>query len=137
FDVQPNNWVSNQLWQQGFNGVNRATQIIERIKDNEAIPENKRNQFVGEALYLRAFYYFFLTRQYGRLPVIDHILTYDEYYMPRATIEETWAHMESDLIRAVELLPEKSEYDAADMGRATKGAASTLLGKVYMYQSKF
>ncbi len=137
FDVQPNNWVSNQLWQQGFTGINRATQAIERIKDNEAIPENKRNQFVGEAYYLRAFYYFFLARQYGRLPIVDHILTYEEYYAPRATMEATWAHMESDLQKAAQLLPEKSQYEALDLGRATKGAANALLGKVYIYQSKF
>lgn len=137
FDVQPNNWVSNQLWQQGFSGINRATQAIERIKDNEAVPENKRNQFVGEAYYLRAFYYFFLVRQYGRLPIVDHILTYEEYYAPRTTMEATWAHMESDLQKAVQLLPEKSQYEAQDLGRATKGAANALLGKVYIYQSKF
>lgn len=137
FDIQPNNWVSNALWNQGFSGINRTTQAIERIKDNDAIPETKRNQFVGEAYYLRAFYYFFLARQYGRLPVIDHILSYEEYYMPRATMEETWAHMESDLKKAAELLPEKSQYDANDEGRATRGAANTLLGKVYIYQGKF
>ncbi|MDR0431263.1 MAG: RagB/SusD family nutrient uptake outer membrane protein [Tannerellaceae bacterium] len=137
FDVQPNNWVSNQLWQQGFTGINRSTQAIERIKDNEAIPENKRNQFVGEGHFLRAFYYFFMARQYGRLPIVDHILTYDEYYSPRATMEDTWAHIESDLKRAVELLPEKSQYDGQDMGRATKGAANALLGKAFIHQSKF
>ncbi|MDR2919000.1 MAG: RagB/SusD family nutrient uptake outer membrane protein [Tannerella sp.] len=137
FDVQPNNWVSNQLWNIGFSGINRTTQAIERIQGNEDIPEAKRNQFVGEACFLRAFYYFFLARQYGRLPVIDHVLNYEEYYMPRATMEETWAQMESDLKKAADLLPEKSEYGGADLGRATRGAANSLLGKVYIYQGKY
>jgi hypothetical protein len=137
FDIQPTNWVSNQLWQQSFIGINRATQILDRIADNEMIPETKKNQFMGEAFYLRAFYYFFLARQYGSMPIIDHILTYDEYYQPRATMEETWAHIESDLKKAVELLPEKDQHDAQDLGRATKGAASTLLGKISLYQGKF
>jgi len=137
FDTQPNNWVSNDLWNQGFSGINRTTQVIERIRENEEIPEAKRNQFMGEAYYLRAFFYFFLTRQYGRMPVIDHILTYDEYYMSRATLEETWNHIENDLKKAAGLLPEKDQYAAQDMGRATKGAANTLLGKAYIYQGKF
>lgn len=137
FNVQSNNWVSNQLWNQGFSGINRATQTIDRIRDSETIAEDKKNQYMGEAHYLRAFYYFFLARQYGRLPIVDHILTYDEYYAPRATMPETWAHMESDLKKAADLLPEKSQYSGEDAGRATRGAANALLGKVYIYQGKF
>lgn len=137
FDVIPTNWVSNALWNVGFRGITWTTQAIERISSNENIPEAKRNQFIGEAHYLRALYYFFLTRQYGRLPIIDHILTYEEYFTPRATLQETWTFIESDLIAAAELLPEKSEYAESDMGRATRGAANALLGKVYMHQSKF
>lgn len=137
FTVQSNNSVSNGLWNQGFTGINRATQAIERIQESEGIPLDKKKQFVGEARYLRAFFYFFMTRQYGRMPVIDHILSYEEYYMPRATIEQTWAHIENDLKEAAELLPKKSEYSAADLGRATQGAAYTLLGKAYIYQGKF
>ncbi len=92
---------------------------------------------MGEAYFLRAFNYFFLTRQYGRMPIIDHVLTYDEYYTPRASIEETWEFMVQDLKQAIELLPKKSEYQAADLGRATQGAAYAMLGKVYIYQGKF
>jgi tetratricopeptide (TPR) repeat protein len=137
FDIIPTNWVSNAMWTQSFRGITWATQAIARISENENISEAKKNQFVGEAYYLRAFYYFFLTRQYGRMPVIDHVLAYEEYYMPRATIEETWAFMESDLKTAAQLLPEKSQYTGLDIGRATKGAANALLGRVYMYQRKF
>jgi len=137
FDALPTNWVGNALWSQGFRGITWTTQAIQRISANVNIPEAKRNQFMGEAHYLRAFYYFFLTRQYGRLPIIDHVLSYDEYYMSRGTQAETWAFIESDLLTAAKLLPEKSKYSAGDMGRATKGAANALLGKVYMYQSKF
>ncbi len=137
FDILSNNGQSGGLWTQGFRGVNWSTQAIVRISENKNIPEDKRNQFVGEAYYLRAFFYFFLTRQYGRLPIIDHILTYEEYYTPRATLQATWEFIESDLQMAASLLPEKSKYAANDMGRATKGAANALLGRVYIYQGKF
>ena len=137
FEVISSNWVSNQLWSQGFSGITWATQAIERIRDNENIEENKKNQFVGEAHFLRALYYFFLTRQYGRLPIVDHVLSYEEYYSPRATIEDTWAFIESDLKTAAQLLPKKSQYASDDLGRATQGAANALLGKAYIYQGKF
>ena len=137
FDVLPTNSQSNGLWTRGFRGISYTTQAIQRIGENPDIPDAKRNQFLGEAHYLRAFYYFFLTRQYGQLPIIDHILSYEEYFMSRATQEATWAFIESELKKAAELLPEKSKYSSSDMGRATKGAANALLGKVYIYQSKF
>ena len=137
FEVTSTNWVSNQLWNQGFRGITWATHAIDRISVNEEIPEDKRNQFVGEAHFLRALYYFMLTRQYGALPIIDHTLSFEEYYNPRATIEETWAFIESDLQTAAELLPGKGEYAPEDLGRATKGAANARLGKAYIYQDDF
>ncbi|HYQ56368.1 MAG TPA: RagB/SusD family nutrient uptake outer membrane protein [Draconibacterium sp.] len=137
FEPLANNWVSNALWGQGWRGITWATTAIERIDGNENVSESKQDQFVGEAYFLRALYYFLLMRQYGRLPIVDHTLTYDEYYAPRATDEQTWAHIESDLIEAAKLLPEKSEYAQSDLGRATKGAANALLGRAYIYQGKF
>lgn len=137
FEAISSNWVSNALWSQGFEGITWATRLISSITDNENITKSNKNQYLGEAYFLRALYYFMLTRQYGRLPIIDHVLTYEEYYTPRATIEATWEFIESDLITAAGLLPEKSEYTSSNLGRATKGAANALLGRVYMYESKY
>jgi tetratricopeptide (TPR) repeat protein len=137
FETTPTNWVSNALWSQGFRGITWATKAIERISENQTVTDGRKNQFLGEAYYLRAFNYFFLTRQYGRMPVIDHVLTYEEYYMPRVSIEDTWTHIENDLKNAADMLPEKDRMAATDLGRATKGAANALLGKAYVYQRKW
>ena len=137
FEVISTNWVSNQLWTQGFKGINWATEVIDHIENNSNIPEEPKNQFLGEAHFLRALYYFFLTRQYGRLPIVDHVLSYEEYFSPRASIDSTWSFIESDLKTAAQLLPKKSEYTSTDLGRATQGAANSLLGKAYIYQGKF
>lgn len=138
FETLPTNWVSNALWGQAFGAISWATQAIESITANsEHLSPAQKDQFLGEAYFLRAFNYFFLTRQYGRMPIVDHVLSYEEYYAPRATLEETWDFMARDLQKAIELLPKKSEYEAADLGRATQGAAYALLGKVYIYQGKF
>lgn len=137
FDLLTNNSKLNDCWRQGFRGSNAATQAIVRIGENNTISEAKKNQYLGEAHFMRGFFYFFMTQQYGRLPIIDHILTYEEYYMSRGTLEETWAHIESDFKMAAQLLPERDQYSASDRGRATKGAANAMLGKAYIYQGKF
>jgi len=132
-----NNSQSSALWPRAFTGITWATDLIEGIKGNTTISDSKKNQFLGEAHFLRAFYYFFLTKQYGRLPIVDHKLSYAEYFSSRATINQTWVFIESDLKIAAQLLPKKNEYSGNDVGRSTKGAANTLLGKAYIYQSKF
>lgn len=138
FDNLPTNWVSNALWSQSFRGIAWACQAIESITANsDKLSPAKKNQFLGEAYYMRGFYYFFLVRQYGRMPIIDHVLEYEEYYTPRATIEATWEFVAQDFQRAAELLPKKSQYAAADLGRATQGAAYAMLGKVHIYQGRY
>lgn len=138
FDNLSTNWVSNALWSQSFRGIAWTSQAIESITANsDKLSPAKKDQFLGEAYYMRAFYYFFLVRQYGRMPIVDHVLTYPEYYTPRATIEASWDFVVQDMEKAIGLLPKKSEYVASDLGRATQGAAYAMLGKAYIYQGKF
>ena len=56
-------------------------------------------------------------------------------YSPSA--EDVYKFIEDDLKAAADVLPQRSQYAATDMGRATRGAALGLLGKVYLYQSKW
>ncbi len=137
FDHLSTNWLSSALWGEAFTGISWTNQAIESILANRNLLSEKSDLYLGEAYFLRAFFYFFLTRQYGRMPIVDHVLSYNEFYSPRASIEETWDFIVRDLKKAIELLPKKSEYSATDLGRATQGAAYAMLGKAYIYQGKF
>ncbi len=55
----------------------------------------------------------------------------------RPELEYTWSRIEEDFTNAAASLPEKSEYAAEDLGRATKGAALSMLAKTYLYQEKW
>lgn len=124
-----------------FAGISRASQMIEQLpeaKQIEGIDTLKINKRLGEAHFLRAAYYFVLTRAYGGVPIVDHILLPSEYYsLPRGTIKEVYMLMESDLKAAVRNLPLESEWAARDKGRASRGAAQSLLAKMYVYESSF
>jgi len=132
FSVISNNWVANNYWNQGWELINAATQLVEHGKDTEI--EN-HGWYVGEAHFLRAYSYFNFMDQFGAMPIVDHILSYDEYYSPRASEADNWNLIESDLKSASELLPEK--WDDGDKGRVTKGSAMSMLGKAYVYQGKW
>lgn len=132
FSLLANNGQSGGLWNQAWTLVNDATQIIERVEGSDI---DNAEIYAGEARFLRAYTYFNLVTQYGAMPIVDHILSYDEYYMPRASIEETWQHIENDLGQAVAGCP--PTWDSQNTGRATKGAAMSLLARAYVYQGKW
>lgn len=119
------------MWEQWYKTVGRATQAIEFTENFEMTNEDLRARLIGESKFLRALNYFWLVRSFGDLP-LQHI-----DLVERASEEEVYAFIEQDLTEAIEVLPLKSEYSTSDLGRVTKGAAQSLLAKVYLYQEKW
>ena len=119
------------VWQGYYRAIYRANLAIEEIPAIEMDAELK-DRLVAENQFLRAYFYFNLVRWFGGVPLITSPLSPDEYEQPRASVEEVYAQILADFSRAAEVLPEKSEYTAADLGRATKGAANAYLAKVYL-----
>ncbi len=126
------------FWQYRYKGILRCNIAIDRIAQLELADTETRDRLVAEARFLRAYYYFELVRNFGGVPLITGFLLPEEVSgITRASTEDTYAFIEEDLQAAAEVLPERSEYAATDMGRATRGAALGLLGKVYLYQEKW
>lgn len=129
-----NNDIARAVWQNMFQGVYRTNLILQNIQ-NSPIDETLKNRLIGEARFLRGYCYFYMLRLYGGLPLFSAPVTPSEYSnAKRASIGETYAFIEEDFRKAIELLPEKSAYNAVDMGRATKGAARGYLARAIMYQ---
>lgn len=129
--------ISN-FWQYRYKGILRCNVGIERIADLDVEDTDLRDRLVAEARFLRAYYYFELVRNFGGVPLITGFLMPEEIQgITRSSEEEVYAFIEQDLLDAAEVLPQRSEYDASDMGRATRGAALGLLGKAYLYQEKW
>jgi starch-binding outer membrane protein, SusD/RagB family len=127
-----------------FDGVTRASEVIEKLpeaKKIDGISNNtlkKINIRLGETYFLRAAYNFALTRVFGGVPVVDHILLPSEYKtMPRGTIKDVYNQMEKDLKMAIQYLPLESQISAREKGRISKGAAQGLLAKMYVYESSY
>jgi starch-binding outer membrane protein, SusD/RagB family len=95
------------------------------------------SQRLGEVRFIRALNYFTLCQMYGGVPNIDHVPGPSEYYTARSAMSVNYALIKSDLTIAINSLPERSEYDASNQGRVTKGAAKALLAKVYLYESSY
>ena len=119
------------MWTQWYKTIGRASQAIEFTETFEPINNDFRTRLIGECKFLRALNYFWLVRAFGPIPLQDVDL------VGRAPIEDVYAYIEQDLQEAIQALPLKSDYANQDLGRATKGAAESLLAKVFLYQEKW
>ena len=107
--------------------------MIDAIEMNEAL----KTRILGEAHFIRAWFFYNLVTVFGGVPLADHVLAPSEYNIPRADASEIWALIESDLKTAATSLPLRSGYSAEDLGRVTKGAAQALLAKSYLWQKRY
>lgn len=120
-------------WRTIFKVIFKCNQAIAYVPAIE-MDELRKNQILGEAYFLRAYAYFECVISWGNVPIITEPL--EDYYIPKNPAEEVWSQVMMDLEQAVSLLPEKSEWPADQVGRATKGAALALQGKAYLYQDQ-
>lgn len=136
FRVVASNTALDQTWQYCYSGIIRCNTILDRI-DPIAMDEATRNIRKGEAKFLRALTYFNLVRIWGPVSLVTREVTnpYDAFQFGRASADSVYAQIIKDLQDAAGLLP--ASFTGKDLGRATKIAAQTLLGKVYLTQKNY
>lgn len=131
--VTSNVHVLNQ-YRLDYQIIARTNQVLALIDDVEFDTESKNN-LKGQALFLRAYAYFELARYFGSVPLhLTPVPNREEAALPLAPEEEIYAQIIKDAEEAISLLPPKSEQEA---GRATSGAARTLLANVHIVQKKW
>ena len=123
-------------WSDGYRGIYRTNTVIGRI-GGVTMDETLKKRLTGEAQFLRALMYFNLVRAFGDVPlVLKEIIDPSEgYEYSRAPVAEVYTQIIKDLTDAEGVLPER--YTGADVGRVTRGAAKSLLGKVYLTQRRY
>lgn len=126
------NGALRSLFQWMYAGISRANYIVE-FQDN--IEFEGKEQLLAENLFLRSYYYFELVKFFGDVPMYldGRISIEDAQSIDRSPKEDVYAQLEIDLLSAISDLP----LQQTQGGRATKGAALALLGKIYLYQDKF
>ena len=121
-------------WQSEYEMIYRCNSVL---KYGQSIPMDAslKQRYFAEATFLRALIYFNLVNIYGNPPLVTEPSETAKEKLFNATPEQIYDLIESDLINAINVLP--WTYTQKDHGRATKGAAKTLLAKAYMQQHKW
>lgn len=125
-------------WQHLYELVHRANTVIRNVA-HMPISQETIDRVTGEARFLRAMAYFRMLNCWGGVPYYDETCDINEEFAhldaPRCTADELRGHILDDLTDAIRRLP--ISWDAADLGRATKGAAYALRGKVYLFNRQW
>jgi len=131
----PSTSSSYYRWEELYEAIRRVNIFL---KNADRIPvinidqEAGKPRMIGEAHFLRAFFYAELFKRYGGVPLILEPLTIQQdMNIPRNPVEEVVAFIQNECDLAINLLPVK--YTSADLGRATKGAALTLKARTLLY----
>ncbi|HEX2606803.1 MAG TPA: RagB/SusD family nutrient uptake outer membrane protein, partial [Flavisolibacter sp.] len=149
FSTSPAPWIRNyydlfnyenyndgliaSLWQDCYIGINRANQVLDNVP-NINMDNTLKQQLLAEAKFMRGFFYYTLGLNYGNVPILLNASKPTDY-PPTSTQDAVYTQAAQDFTDASASLP--TTYDISNKGRATKGAAFGMLGRVYMQQRKY
>ncbi|MCE7059450.1 RagB/SusD family nutrient uptake outer membrane protein [Dyadobacter sp. CY343] len=129
------NSVLGTVWLAYYRLIHRANAVVDNSEKVTDISAAEKGRLLGEARFLRAYSYYELVSMWGGVPLYkNYVLTVDGS-LPRAPAEEVYAYIISELQAIQADLP--ATYDAANQGRATKGAAQMLLARVFMQKGDY
>lgn len=134
FTNQAANTISTHKYTTNYQIIARANQLLASV-DGVDFAEASKNNIKGQAYFLRALAYFDLVQYFGKVPLhLAPVTDREGAALPLSEVEAVYIQIIADASQAAALLPKKSEQEA---GRATSGAAKTLLGNVYAVQKNW
>lgn len=136
FSLNSMNSPLSSAWDNAYHSIMQCNLVLEKLPPVEFSDPEKKEQIEGEALFIRALSYFNLVRMFGKVPLVKKVLTQSEArQVKRDEVDLVYECITTDLNKASNLLP--PSYMGKDIGRATRYAALTLLGKVYLTIHKY
>ncbi|WP_395051318.1 RagB/SusD family nutrient uptake outer membrane protein [Flavobacterium sp.] len=137
------NGGANGIWKYNYEGIKRTNTALAFLLNPEietitGISTTRKNQLLGEAYFLRSFYYFSLVTNFGDVPLIlAPVKTYQDAFdlAVRSPKEAVWSQIKTDLEKAKLLLPNSKYSSDTEKWRASKGAVTALLAKIALYNN--
>jgi hypothetical protein len=134
--VLPSNRFVGQLWSEPYDYNYRANAIIKGVTESSTISSDVKSQLLGEAKFMRAFLHFYLVNTFGDVPLILNSDVQTNSNLPRTPASEVYKAIIADLIDAKALM-NKDYPTNGERTRPTKGAATLLLARAYLYTGNY
>ena len=134
-EIQADNPYISGAWASLYALIYQANSILEGLDKSVAVTTVKKAQFQGEALFMRAFAYFYLVNTFGNVPLALTTNYKLNSKLSRASESEVYRQIEIDLVSAESLLPE--DYLSDERVRPNKSVAKAFLARVYLYRKEW
>jgi hypothetical protein len=130
YSLAPANTEVYRIWQEDYNALFNINIVLEKI-ESASLSETYKDQVRAQMKFLRGMYYYYMAQMWGDLPIVTTSLSAAESYkVLRSPVADVYKLVLEDLKFAADKLPLASAVTVA--GHASKGAAQTMLGKVYL-----
>lgn len=147
YQLDASNLEITNFYTAAYRAVNQANNLIAELP-NIDMPQAKKDNLLGQAHFVRALAFFDLNRVFGGVPGVHGELSVvlpltpsravnDALYPSRPNLAQGYSQVESDLLAALNLLPEVQANNIATKSRAVKGTARALLSRFYLYMKNF
>ncbi|MEI7525284.1 MAG: RagB/SusD family nutrient uptake outer membrane protein [Mariniphaga sp.] len=126
-------------WRDNYHVVNRTNFVLSKV-DGVKMSEDSHNQIAGQALFLRSLAYYELATYYQTVPLITDYASYSDIntmYASNNTQDQVFDKIETDLTKAMQILPSRDKGGEWAKGRATSGSAAGYLTRVLMFRHKY
>lgn len=133
--VIPSNYTLSTLWKTNYEHIYALNAFIKGLSSSTYITEEDKSVFLGEAYFLRALYYHYLTQLFGDMPYTTITDYRFNTTISKTKTEDVLNYVEQDLKTALETLP--AEYRNPERIYPNKAAAELLLAKNYLLQKQY
>jgi hypothetical protein len=117
--------MTNNFWKYRYEGINRANTLIQALP-NTAMADNLKKQYLGEAMFLRAFYFYELASMYGNVPLLT---VPSGETVTQGDVKVLWGQILQDLRDAANMMPSVRKTD----GHVDKFTAEAMLGRAWLF----
>jgi len=145
FSFIASNAAFNGFWSYQYEGISRANLAISYLTDDNLISKiemgtDLRKRSLGEAYFLRAYYYFELVTNFGDVPLLTAPITeFNDAYKVSARVDkaEVWKQINSDLELAKADFTDTKYSSETEPWRVSKGAVMAMQAKVALYNKEY
>ena len=122
--------MTNQFYADRFKGISRANTLLEVLETSEGMSEDVKNQAIGEAKFLRAYYYYELASMYGNVPLVRNAAEADN---KQGDVKVLWGQILQDLRDAASSMPAENSLNTSRTGHVDKYTAEAMLGRAWLF----
>jgi hypothetical protein len=134
-EIDPGNSKIQIVWNALYKCIYETNAIKEGVEASTTMSPIAKNQVLGEALFVRAFCYFYLVNLFGDVPLVSTTDYNKNSYIARSNTESIYRFIIDDLLSAETKLT--SQYPNGYRTRINLGATSAFLSKVYLFRKEW